>query len=142
MDPPGATARPAESRSRLRSIWRATRPLRWAIGLGAFSGLVAAGIGSRIVMRLIALADPSSDGTFTDAEAIVGEITVDGTLNLLVAGTIAGILGGLLYLALRRWPVPPAWNGVAFGVLALVTVATCCSTPATPTSRYSSRCCW
>ncbi len=32
-------------------------------------------------------------------------------------------MGGLLYLGLRRWlPVLPAWKGVAFGVLTLVSV--------------------
>lgn len=105
------------------AAWRATLPLRWAVGLGALSGFVAAGVGSRVVMKLIALADPSTEGTFTDAEATVGDFTVAGTLSLLVLGTIAGIMGGLVYLGVRRWlPVPPAWKGVAFGVLTLTTV--------------------
>ncbi len=105
------------------AVWPKTLPLRWAVGLGALSGLVAAGVGSRVVMKLIALADPSTDGTFTDAEATVGEFTVAGTLSLLVLGTIAGVMGGLVYLGVRRWlPVPRAWKGVAFGVLTLVTV--------------------
>lgn len=105
------------------AAWQRTLPLRWAVGLGALSGLVAAGVGSRVVMKLIALADPSTDGTFTDAEATVGEFTVAGTLSLLVLGTIAGVMGGLVYLGVRRWlPVPPAWKGVAFGLLTLVTV--------------------
>ena len=97
--------------------------MRWAVGLGALSGLVSAGVGSRIVMRLIALADPSSDGTFTDAEAIVGDFTLGGTFGLLALGAVAGIMGGLLYLGLRRWlPAPPAWNGAAYGVFTLLTV--------------------
>lgn len=114
---------PAEPQSQPRSIWRATLPMRWAVGLGALSGLVAAGAGSRIVMRLIALADPSSDGTFTDAEAIVGDFTAGGTFSLLALGTIAGVMAGPLYLGVRRWlPVPPAWNGTAYGVFTLLTV--------------------
>ncbi len=107
----------------LRGFWRASRPTRWAVSLGALSGLVAAGIGSRMVMRLIALVDSSSDGTFTDAKATVGEVTAEGTIGLLVLGTVAGAMGGLLYLGLRRWlPVPPAWNGIGYGVFTLLTV--------------------
>ena len=105
------------------AVWQKTLPLRWAVGLGALSGLVAAGVGSRVVMKLIALADPSTDGTFTDVKATVGEFTVAGTLGLLVLGTMVGAMGGLVYLGLRRWlPVPAAWKGVAFGVLTLASV--------------------
>ena len=120
MNSPGkGTAEPAD---RPRPIWRVLIAAAWAVGLGALSGLVAGGIGGRIVMRLIALADPSSDGTFTDAKATVGEVTVDGTLTVLAFGAFAGAIAGLLYLGLRRWlPVPPAWNGVAYGGFTLVT---------------------
>jgi hypothetical protein len=110
-------------RSLPRSIARAARAMAWAVGLGALAGLIAGGLGSRIVMKLIALADPSTEGTFTDAEAIVGDFTLDGTLGLLVLGAIAGLIAGTLYLGLRRWlPVPTEWNGVAYGVVTLVTV--------------------
>src|SRR5687768_9544666 len=108
-----ATTVPARQQSRPRSLWRATLPMRWAVGLGALSGLVAAGVGSRLVMRLIALADPATAGTFTDAKATVGDFTLGGTVGLLALGTIAGIMAGPLYLGLRRWlPVPPAWKGI------------------------------
>lgn len=105
------------------SAWQATRPLRWAALLGVITGAIVAGIGGRVVMRLIAAADPSTDGTFTDARATVGEFTLSGTAEIVLLGTIAGIIGGLLYLGVRRWlPVPPAWNDAAYGVLTLVTV--------------------
>jgi hypothetical protein len=106
-----------------RASWRATRPIRWAVLLGSLAGLVVAGGGSRIAMRLIALADPSTDGTFTDARATVGEFTMEGTLSLFALGAVAGAMGGLLYLGIRRWlPVPAAWNGFAYSVLTLLTV--------------------
>ena len=105
------------------TVWRKTLPLRWAVGLRALSGLVTAGVGSRVVMKLIALADPSTQGTFTDAEATVGEFTVAGTLSLLVLGAIAGVMGGLVYLGVRRWlPGPPVRKGISFGVLTLVSI--------------------
>ncbi len=104
-------------------VSRALRSLAWAAGLGAVSGVVTVGIGSRIVMRVIALADSSTDGTFTDAEATVGEFSIEGSLSLFPLGIGAGILGGLLFLGVRRWlPVPTKWKGAAYGLLTLLTV--------------------
>ena len=74
-------------------------------------------------MRIIALANPDSDGVLTDAEATVGDITFDGTVGLLFLGTVAGIMGGAVYLGLRRWlPVPAAWKGLTYGIVSLLTV--------------------
>ena len=74
-------------------------------------------------MRIIAATNDDRDGVMTDASATVGEISAGGTLSLLMLGVAAGVLGGLLYLGLRRWLwVPARWRGVAFGALTLVTV--------------------
>ena len=109
--------------SRFRSAWRASAPMRWAVAVGALSGVISAGVGARVVMRIIALANPDNDGVFTDAEATVGEITFDGTVGLLFLGTVAGIMGGAVYLGLRRWlPVPAAWKGLTWGIVSLLTV--------------------
>jgi len=90
---------------------------------GGLVGVVSAGVGSRVVMRIIALVDSGSDGTFTDAEATVGEFTAGGTFSLLFLGTVAGVLGGLLYLGLRRWLwVPRVWRGPVYGLVTLLTV--------------------
>src|SRR3990172_3727942 len=118
-DSPG-TALPT---ARFRSAWRASAPMRWAVAVGALSGVISAGVGARVVMRIIALANPDSDGVFTDAEATVGEITFGGTMDLLLLGTIAGVMGGAAYLGVRRWlPVPAAWKGVADRIVSLLTV--------------------
>ena len=110
-------------RSRFRSVWRASAPMRIAVAAGAFAGMISAGLGSRVVMRIIALADPSTDGATTDAEATVGDITFGGTANLMMLGTIAGVMGGATYLGVRRWlPVPAAGKGLAYGVVSLLTV--------------------
>lgn len=102
---------------------RATGPLRGAVVAGAIAGFISAGVGSRVVMRIIALMNDDRTGAKTDASAIVGDISFGGTMSLLVLGTIAGVLGGLLYLGLRRWLwVPAGWRGVAFGVVTLMTV--------------------
>jgi len=97
--------------------------MRVAVIGGAIAGLISAGVGSRVVMRIIALADPDTDGANTDAEASVGEITFGGTIELLILGTIAGVMGGVLYLGVRRWlPVPAGWKWLAYAVLTLLTV--------------------
>src|SRR5439155_6088746 len=49
----------------------------------------------------------------------VGEITVGGTLTLLVLSSITGVMGGIFYIGIRRWlPWPsPVARGVFFGLL-------------------------
>ena len=107
----------------LLTAWRMSAPLRGAVLAGAIAGVVAAGVGSRVVMRIIALADSETDGAFTDAEATVGEFTAGGTFSLLFLGIAAGVLGGLLYLGLRRWLwVAPVWRGPVYGLVTLLTV--------------------
>ncbi len=116
---PAATSK----RSRVRTLLRASAPIRGSVFAGAAVGFISAGVGSRIVMRIIALLNDDRDGVMTDASATVGEVSLGGTMSLLALGTIAGVLGGLLYLGLRRWLwVPPAWRGVAFAGVTLLTV--------------------
>ncbi len=123
MSSPDRPASSELSTSRFRWIWRASGPLRGAVVSGAIAGVISAGVGSRVVMRIIALADPSTDGLVTDADATVGDITFGGTINLLLLGTIAGVMGGVVYLGIRRWlPVPAAWKGLAYGFVTLLTV--------------------
>ena len=71
-----------------------------AMGLlsGAVAGVIVGGIGSRIVMRILAVVNNELSGIPTENGNIVGEITVGGTLGLLIFGGIfAGIIGGLSY---------------------------------------------
>ena len=73
-------------------------------------------------MRIIAIADPSTNGALTEDQFIVGEMTLGDTVGLVLLGTVVGAIGGLIYLGLRRWmPVPPAVRGLAFGYGSLVT---------------------
>ena len=68
-----------------------------ALGVGAFVGLVVAGGGSRVAMRLIALADGREDfGLSTEGGDIIGEVTLEGTLFVLFAGLVLGIVGSFL----------------------------------------------
>lgn len=85
---------------------------------GAGFGALIGGVGGRIVMRVIFLIDRSTDGAETDF-GTVGEITVGGTLTLLILSTLAGVFGGVIYVVIRRW-LPwrsPVARGVFFGLL-------------------------
>jgi hypothetical protein len=99
----------------------ATRPLPRYVATcaaaGLAAGVLAAGAGGRLVMRLLALTS-DADGALTEAEATIGEITAGGTAGFIVfSGLPAGLLTGLLYALL----VPALPRGRAAG-LALGTV--------------------
>ena len=59
---------------------------------GLIVGLIVGGIGSRAAMRLMAMTSPAARGLETDFGATVGEITLGGTLSLLLSRRIAGTL--------------------------------------------------
>ena len=85
---------------------------------GIIVGIVVGGLGSRRVMRLSAIAAGSSvQGMTTSNGNRVGEITLGGTIGLILAGGVfAGVVGGLLYAALRPWLATfGRWRGLIFG---------------------------
>ena len=91
------------------------------VGLsGLATGIVAGGLGSRIFMRIAgATGRDAAQGATTEAGFTVGEITLDGSVGLLIfVGIFMGILGALLYAVFRPWL---AWagrfRGVVFGVV-------------------------
>jgi hypothetical protein len=93
-------------------------------GLGA--GILAAGAGGRLVMRLLAVtAGADAQGRITEADQLVGRITVDGTLGFVVfTGLFFGLASGMVYVLLHRW-LPAGWvGGLAYGVLLLVVAGT------------------
>jgi hypothetical protein len=95
---------------------------RLGIGVlaGAVSGLVVGGIGGRLFMFVLAELNPEESGIKTDDGFEMGQFTVSGTLNLLVITTIIGIIGGLVFLALRGLRFGPPW----FRVLSMPVGAT------------------
>jgi hypothetical protein len=100
---------------------RRFQPLTIATLAGFLSGFASLGVGCRLAMRAVALlAGDADQGRITDAQAVVGEITLDGSLFLAMLGGAVGTIGGLLYLAVRRrlaWAGP--WRGLVFGGLLL-----------------------
>ena len=92
---------------------------------GAIAGLLVGGVGSRIAMRISAIADGDFiQGLKTENGNLVRDFTVDGTVELLVfGGLFPGVFGGLIYMAVRRW-LPGSrqwgWHGLLFGLLLFV----------------------
>jgi hypothetical protein len=97
-----------------------------AVASGVGAGLLAAGAGGRLVMRLLAVtAGPDAQGRLTEAEEIVGRISVDGTLGFVVfIGLFVGLATGVLYLLVRRWLPAGRAGGLAYGALLLVVAGT------------------
>ncbi|HUQ40502.1 MAG TPA: hypothetical protein VM030_10140 [Acidimicrobiales bacterium] len=97
-----------------------------AVASGVGAGILVAGAGGRLVMRLLAVtAGPGAQGVETEAEQIVGKITLDGTIGFVVfTGLFFGLATGGVYALIRRWLPGGWWRGIAFGALLLVVVAT------------------
>jgi hypothetical protein len=75
--------------------------------LGAASGALCLGVGGRLAMRAFALATARPPG-----------FSLGGTLGVIFAGAIAGLLGSVIYLVVRRLlPSRLGGRGLAFSLL-------------------------
>ena len=121
-DGTGPTDPPPVSLVVRRYLWY----LAVALLSGAAAGILAAGAGGRLVMRLLAVtAGAAAQGQITEAEQIVGRITVDGTIGFVVfTGLFFGPVSGAAYLLLRRWLPAERAGGLTFGALLLVVAGT------------------
>src|SRR5215213_9610199 len=119
---PGSTDPPPVSLVVRRYLWY----LAVALLSGTAAGILAAGPGGRLVMRLLAVtAGADAQGQITEAQEIVGRITVDGTLGFVVfTGLFFGPVSGAAYLLLRRGLPAGRAGGLAFGALLLVIAGT------------------
>jgi hypothetical protein len=130
VEPPPAPARPAGDPADPPPVSLLVRRYLWylavAVAAGAAGGILAAGAGGRLVMRLLAVtAGADAQGQITEAEEIVGRITVDGTIGFVVfTGLFFGLLSAVGYLLLRRWLPAGRAGGLAYGVLLLVAAGT------------------
>jgi hypothetical protein len=85
------------------------RKLGVAVLAGAISGFVVGGLGGRLFMFILAQLNPEETGVKTDDGFEMGQFTLSGTLNLLSFTTAIGVVGGLLFLALRGLRFGPTW---------------------------------
>lgn len=87
----------------------AARQVAVATAAGALSGLLVGGIGGRLAMMLLARLAPETAGVLSDDGFFIGQLTLSGTLNLLVITTFIGVLGGGIYLVVRGLMIGPRW---------------------------------
>jgi hypothetical protein len=97
-----------------------------ALTAGVTAGILAAAAGGRLVMRLLAVtAGPAAQGQITEANEIVGRISVGGTVGFfLFIGVPFGVAAAAAYLLLRRWLPSRRAGGLALGTLLLLVVGT------------------
>jgi hypothetical protein len=113
---------PAEDSPRIRTGSELVRYIA-AVGIaGLVTGIAVGGIGSRVFMRIAAAAAAdAAQGASTEADAIVGAITFDGTMGIVIfVGVGAGIAGAVFYATFRPWlSWTGRFRGLAFGVVLL-----------------------
>jgi hypothetical protein len=106
--------------------WEVVRRYLWYLTIVAIAGvgpgLVMMGAGGRLAMRLLAVtAGDAAQGRITEADQIVGRISVDGTMGFVIfIGVFGGLLTGALYVLIERWLPKGRWGGLTYGALLLV----------------------
>jgi hypothetical protein len=102
----------------------------WAVNLavvaGIGAGIMAAGVGGRLVMRLLAVtAGDEAQGRITEADEVVGRISAGGTVGFVVfTALFFGTASGGAYLLVRRWLPGGRAGGLVYGVLLLLLAGT------------------
>jgi hypothetical protein len=118
---PERTSADAARRAPAPPFARLARQFAVMFAAGTAAGVLAAGAGGRLVMRLLAVTSPDAHGRITEADATIGDITVGGTISvLLFGGVIAGVLSALLYVLVGSLLPRGRAGGVTLGLLLLV----------------------
>ena len=103
-DPPGLTPASTEP------WWlHDLRHVAAVASAGAVVGLLVVGIGSRVAMFVLAALNPQVHGRLSDDGFVMGQFDLGATVGLVGFGTAVGVLGGVLYLALRPLRFGPDW---------------------------------
>jgi hypothetical protein len=107
----------ADDRQRVGTLGAILRDIAKGGIAGALTGFVVAGVGGRIVMRLAAMLVPASAGRFTENGNQIGDITMSGSLGLiLLGGLFFGLSGGVIWVVVSPW-IPGA--GLRRAILAM-----------------------
>ena len=89
---------------------------------GAIVGIVVGGLGGRVVMRVAAILHPDAVGALTENGNRIGDITMGGTLFLVLFGLISCALAGVLWVIVSPWI--PGQTGVRALLTAGIAIAT------------------
>lgn len=105
-----------------RYVWYLTL----AVVSGVGSGVLIAGAGGRLAMRLLAVTGgAAAQGRETEAGEIVGRVSAGGTIGLIIfVAVFFGLATGALYLLIRRWLPAGPLGGLVYGLFLLILVAT------------------
>jgi hypothetical protein len=98
------TAAPPDGASRGERLAFAAARVAGSVAGAATAGVLVLGLGGRLMMRLLAATSPESvQGGLTEAEEIVGRVTLSGTIGfVLFTGIFGGLAGVGVYALLRR----------------------------------------
>jgi hypothetical protein len=125
MEMPSAPADPATGTATGTTTYVADviETLRVIVVGGLPLGVLIGGIGGRLAMFLLRITSPDSVGVTSDDGFVIGQVTLSGTLNLLMLGAAVGLIGAAAYLLVEPWLIGPRWLrelGVAAVAAALV----------------------
>ena len=118
------TSRPAVETSGHAAV-DGLRTLAVVLSAGVIAGLLVAGLGGRLLMRILgATSGDPAQGLLTEADEVVGDITAGGTIAIVFfVGLFGGLLAAALYLVVRRWlPATAGPAGIVMGILLLGTI--------------------
>jgi hypothetical protein len=88
---------------------------------GLVVGALVIGPAGRLAMRLLASTSPDAQGRITEADEVVGRITVGGTIGFVVfVGLGFGVAVGLIYVFLARAFPHGLLGGALYGAVLLV----------------------
>jgi hypothetical protein len=88
---------------------------------GVVAGIVVGGLGGRLVMRIAALLHPDAVGALTENGNRIGDITLGGTLSLVLFGLISCAMAGAVWVIVSPWI--PGHTGVRALLTAGVAIA-------------------
>lgn len=89
---------------------------------GALVGIVVGGLGGRVVMRVAAILHPDAVGALTENGNRIGDITMGGTLFLVLFGLIFCAMAGAVWVIVSPWI--PGQTGVRALLTAGIAIAT------------------
>jgi len=92
-----------------KSAALAARRMGAVTALGALLGLLVGGVGGRLAMMLLARLNPEATGVTSDDGFTMGQFTFSDTVNLLLLGTLLGVVGAGVYVLLRGLRIGPRW---------------------------------
>jgi hypothetical protein len=82
----------------------AIRQLSAMFGAGFVCGLLVTGFGGRLFMRMVAItSDDAAQGRLTEADELVGEVTLGGSVFFIVFASGFGVLGVIGLFLFRPW---------------------------------------